>query len=154
WTVVIPISEARSDKRTVVVVKSLCVTRRHYPIIVDHAARHDEAVVSADDGDHFPAACLECIKVVESISKVGYIIRPGLRDGRVGCHGARSRYRRAQRDVAPVARIRSWKRAGIVVSRIFQIPSKLHRGEPERHISIPEREIGAAIDGEPDSLAG
>src|SRR5947209_3994184 len=88
----------------------------HGPIIVDHAARHDEAVVCTDDRDHLGTAVPERIKVVESIGKVGYIIRPSLRDGRVGCHGTRSRYRRIQRNVSPEARVRAREGASVVVS--------------------------------------
>src|SRR5438105_1684653 len=106
-----PICEACSDQR--IVVRPLRVTCSHDPIIVDHAARHDEAVVCTDDRDHLGTAVPERIKVVESIGKVGYIIRPSLRDGRVGCHGTRSRYRRIQRNVSPEARVRAREGASV-----------------------------------------
>src|ERR1700722_17712434 len=134
------------------------VTISHHPIVVDHAARHDEPVVRADEGDHFSAGRLECVKVIESVSKVGDRVRPGLRDRRVGCHCTGSRYPRSQRNVSPVAGVRGREHSGVVVSWICQIPSKLHRASPngtfpsQKLKSVP-RSIGNQILS-PESLRG
>src|SRR2546426_2781566 len=101
------------------------------PILVDHAARHDELVVAADEREQLAAVAPEHIEVAEGISHVSNVARAVLRHRRI----------LVDADGAPVE------------VQVMLVPVELRDPEEERSRPVQRRQVRVAIEPEPDALA-
>src|SRR5439155_13533466 len=100
-------------------------------VVVDHAARHDELVVAADEREQLAAVAPEHIEVAEGISHVSNVARAVLRHLRI----------LVDADGAPVE------------VQVMLVPVELRDPEEERSRPVQRRQVRAAIEPEPDALA-
>src|ERR1041384_6700997 len=107
------------------------VLRRHLPVVVDHPAWKDQLIIAANPGQQLAAVRLELIERRERVGDVRYVLRAVLRDLRV---------------------LLCRHRLPIEIE-IVLIPMELGRTECEGVRSVKTREVGAAIESEPDFIA-
>src|SRR6185437_4844707 len=109
----------------------VAVAPGHRAVVVDHAARIDELIVRADEGEELATVGLECVQRRKRIGHVGDIA------------GAILGYLRIllERYTLPV-------KVDVVL-----IPVKLGHAEAEGRRGIEDEEITATIQAEPDLLA-
>jgi hypothetical protein len=115
----------------VAIVARAAVALRHLPVVVQHPLRHDQLVVHADEGEQLAAAGAEGVQVAEGVGHVGDVARTLLRYVGVG----------VRRHRGPVER------------RVVRVPVQLRHAEEERCRAVQSRQVGAAIESEPDALA-
>src|SRR5436190_24063462 len=111
--------------------RSLAEARGHLSVVVDHATRHDELVVAADEREQLAAVAPEHIEVAEGISHVSNVARAVLRHLRI----------LVDADGAPVE------------VQVMLVPVELRDPEEERSRPVQRRQVRAAIELEPDALA-
>ena len=120
------------------------IARALFAVILDHAAMHDEIIVSANVAQHLAALRTERVEIADGIGFVSkadarpeLIGRSILRNGRVGLGAARAEQgRRVPIEVA-----------------IVLVPMHLGPGQSEQISPVPHRRIASRVAVVPDLLA-